>query len=107
MTPNDTRRSEARIGVTEGARRATGITPIGAQLNAPDLEVVEKKPRRRFTAGYELRILDEADACTEPGQLGALLRREALYSSNLTTWRKQRAEGRLNALRLKKRGRKP
>ena len=107
MTPNDTHKPEARIGVTEGARRATGVTPIGAQLNAPDPEVVEKKPRRRFTAGYKLRILEEADACTEPGQIGALLRREGLYSSNLTTWRKQRVEGQLKALRPKKRGRKP
>lgn len=70
-------------------------------------EVPEKASRRRFDAAYKLRILEEADRCTEPGQLGELLRREGLYSSNLTTWRQQRDEGALNGLREKKRGRKP
>ena len=69
-------------------------------------EVPEKASRRRFDASYKLRILEEADGCTEPGQLGELLRREGLYSSHLTTWRKQRDEGALNGLREKKRGRK-
>ena len=72
----------------------------------PDPEVPEKKPRRKFTAKYKLRILDEADQCTEIGQVGALLRREGLYSSNLTNWRKQREKGLLNAMAPKKRGRK-
>ena len=67
----------------------------------------EKASRRRFDAAYKLRILEEADRCTEPGQLGELLRREGLYSSHLTTWRRQRDEGALNGLREKKRGRKP
>ena len=66
-------------------------------------EVSEKAVRRRFTAEYKARILDEADRCTEPGQLGELLRREGLYSSHLTTWRRQRDEG----LSPKRRGRKP
>ncbi len=70
-------------------------------------EVPEKASRRRFDAAYKLRILEEADRCTEPGQLGELLRREGLYSSHLTTWRRQRDEGALNGLREKKRGRKP
>ena len=69
-------------------------------------EVPEKASRRRFDASYKLRILEEADGCTEPGQLGELLRREGLYSSHLTTWRKQRDEGALDGLREKKRGRK-
>lgn len=76
----------------------------------PDAEVPEapqRASRRRFDAAYKLRILEEADRCTEPGQLGELLRREGLYSSHLTTWRKQREEGVLNGLREKKRGRKP
>ena len=68
--------------------------------------MIEKKPRRQFTAKYKLRILDEADACTRPGQLGVLLRREGLYSSYLTTWRRQRENGILQAMRPKKRGRK-
>ena len=72
-----------------------------------DPEVKAKPERRRFTAEYKLRILEEADACTENGQIGALLRREGLYSSNLTHWRQQRAEGALKALTPKKRGPKP
>ena len=93
-------------GVTEGVRRTNGVTPVNSEQDRPDPEVPEKKPRRRFTAQYKLRILEEADTCTESGQLGALLRREGLYFSNLTTWRRQRAEGILDALSPKKRGRK-
>jgi len=55
----------------------------------PDPEVPEKAVRRKFTPAYKLRILREAEACTQPGQIGALLRREGLYSSNLTLWRRQ------------------
>ena len=94
------------MGGTEGARRATEVTPIRREPDPPDPEVPENKPRRRFTAKYKLRILEEADACTEPGQIGALLRREGLYSSNLTAWRRQRDKGQLQGLSPKKRGRK-
>lgn len=66
-------------------------------------EVTEKAARRRFTAEYKERILDEADRCTGPGQVGQLLRREGLYSSHLANWRRQRKAG----LAAKKRGRKP
>lgn len=62
--------------------------------------------RRRFTAEYKLRILHEADRSTASGQLGALLRREGLYSSLLSTWRRQRDEGTLAGLTPKRRGRK-
>ena len=98
-------------GDSQGARRATGEAPGsgGTQVSriiAPDPEVAEKQSRRRFTAKYKLRILEEADNCKEPGQLGALLRREALYSSNLTTWRRQCEKGMLTGLAPKKRGRK-
>ena len=72
----------------------------------PDPEVVPKAKRRQFTAEYKLRIVREADAGTEPGQIGSLLRREGLYSSYLSTWRRQREEGQLQALSSKKRGRK-
>ena len=78
-------------GGTEGARRATGVTPSRGRteepgmMSPPDPEVLEKKLRRKFTAQYKLRILDEADACARTGQIGALLRREGLYYSNLTT----------------------
>jgi transposase len=71
-----------------------------------DPEVLEKPVRRRFTADYKLRIVQEADRCTEPGQIGALLRREGLYSSQLGAWRQQRQQGQLQALRDDKRGRK-
>jgi transposase-like protein len=71
-----------------------------------DPEVLENKPRRKFTAKYKLDILRKADSCTEPGQIGALLRRQGLYSSNLTTWRRQRDQGLLDVMSPKKRGRK-
>ena len=77
---------------------------LGGQ--SPEAEVLEKPVRRRYPAKYKLRILQEADSCTEHGQLGALLRREGLYSSHLKTWRKQRDEGMLNGLTPRKRGRK-
>jgi len=69
-------------------------------------EVPEKPVRRRFDAAYKLRILEEADRCSQPGQLGHLLRREGLYSSHLSTWRQQREQGILSALTSKRRGRK-
>ena len=71
----------------------------------PDPEVMPKARRRKFTAKYKLRILEEAESCTEAGQIGALLRREGLYSSHLTTWRRQREQGVLEGLSPKKRGR--
>lgn len=73
---------------------------------APDPEVPVAAVRRHFTAEYKLRILKQADACSGSGDLGKLLRREGLYSSNLATWRRQREEGVLSALRPRKRGRK-
>jgi transposase-like protein len=73
----------------------------------PDPEVVPQAKRRRFSAEYKLRILEEVDACHESGQIGSLLRREGLYSSHLTTWRRQREQGQLEALSPRKRGRKP
>ncbi len=69
-----------------------------------DPEVVPKASRRQFSAAEKLRILQEADACTQPGQIGALLRREGLYSSQLATWRRLRARGQLQALTPKQRG---
>ena len=72
----------------------------------PNPEVVERARRRQFTAAYKVRILREADACA-PGQLGALLRREGLYSSHLQTWRHQREQGVLAAFAPGRRGRPP
>lgn len=85
-----------------GAERAEGESSAavaGRELQeVPDPELVEQPRRRRFTAKYKLRIVQEADGCTQPGQIGALLRREGLYSSHLATWRKQRDEGALLSL---------
>jgi len=92
----------------EGARRATGISSTSAAAEtaaATDPEVLEKGSRRRFTAKYKLHVLEQADGCTEPGQIGALLRREGLYSSHLTTWRRQREAAALAGLAARKRGR--
>jgi transposase-like protein len=110
-TPTIPYAPDSTEGETQGARRATGVSPsVGGReslaISPPDPEVSEIKPRRKFTAKYKLRILTEADACTGPGQLGAMLRREGLYFSNLTTWRKQRTHGLLTAMNPKKRGRK-
>jgi len=96
----------------EGVRRTTGISSINKTKSIrsteeiPDPEVREKAVRRRFTAAYKLRILQEAASCKRKGQLGALLRREGLYSSNLATWKRQMEQGTLEALSPKKRGRK-
>jgi transposase len=71
----------------------------------PDPEVTPKARRRTFSAEYKLRILDEAAVCTRPGERGALLRREGLYSSHLTYWRRELRKGVLAGLKPKKRGR--
>jgi len=71
-----------------------------------DVQVVAKPKRRTYSAEYKRRILKEADACATPGAVGALLRREGLYSSHLVMWRRARARGELTALAPKKRGRK-
>lgn len=85
---------------TSTVRAALGTKP-------PEVEVLAKASRRRFTAEYKRKILREADACREPGTIGALLRREGLYSSHLTTWRGQRERGELAGLTPKKRGPAP
>ena len=93
----------------EGARRATAAFGPATTSHAtdPDPEVPAKAHRRRFTAEYRLRILKQADACKKPGELGALLRREGLYSSLLTNWRRQREQGGLREMRDRRRGPKP
>ena len=92
-------------GHLEGARRATGKDPAATPIppvNAPHPEVEPKAVRRRFSAQYKRSILEQADRCTHLGDVGALLRREGLYSSHLSNWRRQRDEG----LVPRKRGRK-
>lgn len=78
------------------------VVPVPSVV--PDPEVRERAARRHFTAEYKVRLLRDADGAS-PGELGALLRREGLYSSHLTTWRRQRDAGALRALSPKKRGR--
>ena len=94
------------------AQRAVGELGFGAGGRAArgrgwtDPELVEQAKRRSFTGEYKARILAEADACDRPGEVGELLRREGLYTSHLTYWRKQRKDGALQELG-KPRGRKP
>ena len=91
------------------ARRATGISSPGAPdttAAGSDTEVLEKPKRRQFPAKYKLQMVEEADACTRQGEIGSLLRREGLYSSHLTTWRRLRDSGALAGLTPRKRGRK-
>lgn len=77
-----------------------------ATARKSETEITERAQRRRFTKEYKLRVLEEADTCKKTGEIGALLRREGLYSSHLTSWRGQRLEGTLKALE-RKRGPKP
>ncbi len=111
-TPPDAGGPERSEGSRSEPERSGGVpasrpTPEGAEGAVPDPEVVPKAGRRHYTAEYKARVLREADACTELGAIGALLRREGLYSSLLTTWRRERERGELEALAPKKRGRKP
>lgn len=92
----------AGVPVAEGK----GIPAVADEASSPqrpDPQVLERPVRRRFDRDYKLRILQEADACSGPGQIGSLLRREGLYSSHLAAWRRQRTAG----LAPQRRGRKP
>jgi transposase-like protein len=101
MWPEQTQGGEE--GGAQGARRATGEPPSSpAASSLLTSEVEPKAERRRFSTAYKLQILEEADRCKGPGEIGALLRREGLYFSHLSKWRKLRATGELGA----KRGRK-
>ena len=90
-----------------GPLEGTAPAPVAVTI-VPDPEVperLERARRRQFTVGYKLRILTEADAARTTGEIGALLRREGLYSSHLAAWRRQREEGILHALAPRRRGR--
>ncbi len=100
-----------QLGETEGARRVTGgfssaglAAGVAAGPGGAETEVVARAQRRRFTAEYKRRIVREADRCTHAGEIGALLRREGLYSSHLTSWRAARDRGELAGLAPKPRG---
>jgi transposase len=89
----------------KGARRATA--DAAPATTAPDPEVAAIAKRRQFSSAEKRRILSAADHCKKPGELGALLRKEGIYSSMLANWRKQRTRGALIAVATPKRGRKP
>ena len=87
------------FGELEGDRRSTGDSPKSIrkfQRDIPDTEVSMKKRRRRFSKEFKLKILKELNESTKPGQIGAILRREGLYYSNITKWREQLEQGKLN-----------
>ncbi len=94
---------------SEAERSAGPTKPAAVRIvgSIPDPESPVKNGRRRFSACYKARIVREADACREPGEVGALLRREGLYSSHLTHWRRDYRKGVESALADDKRGRKP
>jgi transposase len=102
-SPMQVEQTDAPDEVLEGARRATGNTSSGAR---PDPEVVAVARRRQYSSSEKRRILALADACTQPGEIGALLRREGIYSSHLSTWRRQRDAAERAGLEPQKRGRK-
>jgi transposase-like protein len=99
--------SSADKGASQGARRATEDAPLSAPSPSPpgsDSEVVARARRRTFSNADKRRILQAADRCTQPGEVGALMRREGVYSSSLSTWRRQREAADLAALAPQKRG---
>ena len=102
---------DRKLKILEASERSGGASKSGAgtgEVRQPDSvsdpEVPARATRRRFSARYKLKILGQTDRCPS-GELGALLRREGLYWSNLQTWRRQRQEGTLQALAPRKRGR--
>ena len=101
-----TQAGAAPLGVEERSDEAPR-GEVGQDRPVPDPEVVAKPMRRQFTAEYRLRVVEEADRCTRPGEVGRLLRREGLYTSHLSAWRKARRSGSLQGLRPNKRGVKP
>jgi len=104
---NTTSSSSAALAASERsgeAANAAGTVPTAHRPPVPNSEVVARPRRRRFTAEYKRSILDQADAAQDSRSVGALLRREGLYASHLTTWRRQRKQGEIDALTAKKRG---
>ena len=93
-------------GNTSGKGKAAEVSASRGPGQIEEPEVEARPKRRRFSAAYKVRVIEEAEGCTESGEIGALLRREGLYSSQLSTWREQYRAGALQALRDDKRGRK-
>ena len=96
--------SSAALAASERSGDAAGAAPPAPRPPLPDSEVVARPRRRRFTAEYKRSILDQADAAQDTGAVGVLLRREGLYSSHLSTWKRQRKQGVIDALTPQKRG---
>ena len=105
-------KKKSLLGTERGEPERSGGEPNGvanklaADTPPPDPEVLAQPKRRQFTAAYKARIVEEAQRCTEQGQIGELMRREGLYSSALTQWRRQYQTGALQGLKDDKRGRK-
>ena len=96
------------VAVDNASARRNGGPAVGtAPPSVPNPEVAAKPTRRQFTAEYKLRVLRESESLSQPGAIGALLRREGLYSTHLSAWRRQRDRGALTALKALRRGRKP
>ena len=113
MLESSTNGAEQAGEAAAGHEDLRGVAGLGfgaggraVREGVPDPELVEQAKRRSFTAKYKLEILAKADACTRPGEIGELLRREGLYTSHLTYWRKQVRDGALKELG-RPRGRKP
>ncbi len=106
MLEHDANGAGGREAQRAGGERSAVAAGRTARAGAPDPELVERPKRRRFSAEYKLRVLGEAEACSAPGEVGALLRREGLYTSLISEWRKQRDRGALEAL-AKPAGRQP
>ena len=106
MSENELNGARGRIAERAEGERSDLAAARPVRERVPDPELVERAKRRRFSAEYKLRILRQAEACTRSGEIGALLRREGLYTSHLTAWRQQRDAGALEALD-RPRGRKP
>lgn len=109
LSSGDSAVAERSEGLPPGEpKRSAATAEAGAapgSSSRPDPEVVAKAKRRTFSTEYKIRILEEADAAsTTPGGVGALLRREGLYSSHLVSWRRERQAGILDALKPRKRG---
>jgi transposase len=104
VSQGELREPQRAGGVGTTAALVASASPTGTLPANP--EVVAKATRRRFPVDYKLKVLEQADRCQETGQLGALLRREGLYHSNLQLWRRQREQGILSGLTPRKRGRK-
>ena len=105
VSQGERREPQRAGGVGTTAALVSPVRPSGTLPANP--EVVAKATRRRFPVDYKVKVLEQADRCQDTGQLGALLRREGLYHSNLQLWRRQREQGILSGLTPRKRGRKP